>query len=349
MALALCVLCDRPRPSARHRAHARTGCTHINSVYTHRGPSPLVGVSYTTHTNYYFKSSNKHFLGGDIMVCACCVSLPRVSLVLGTTALGMIGGSRLLLRKRSVSGSVSQAFAICLLLFSGVLVALDNHAGLRKFAFARLCQTVASLDDLNKLRCDSLGIREVGGDVIEFGPGPGTNFRCWGKEDVRHTGRLRRWVGVDPNEDFEAMQEAEAVRRNATYFPRETVWLRGEDVAVEAGTFDAAVLTHVLCSVSDPAAILRQAARALRPGGKIYILEHVAADEGTALWYVQQLAAPVFYIVANGCTFRNAVAVLRADTSGFEPFAIEALDAPISIPIMRPHIIATAVKKAWRR
>ena len=180
---------------------------------------------------------------------------------------------------------------------------------------------------------------------LEFGPGPGTNFRCWGNDDGNHTGRIRRWVGVDPNDEFGAMQEAEALKRNATYFPRSSVWLRGEDVAVEAGTFDAAVLTHVLCSVSDPAAVLRQAARALKPGGKIYVLEHVVATEGTALYYAQQLVAPIFYIVANGCNFRDVAAVLRADDSGFTPFAVEALDAPMPIPVVRPHVVATAVKK----
>ena len=151
---------------------------------------------------------------------------------------------------------------------------------------------------------------------------------------------------MDPNDEFGAMQDAEAVKRNATYFTRESVWLRGEDVAVEPGSFDAAVLTHVLCSVSDPAAVLRQAARALKPGGKLYLLEHVAADKGTAVWYAQQLLAPVFFIVANGCTFRDVASVLHADSSGFEPFAIETLQAPMPIPVVRPHLIATAVKKA---
>ena len=81
-------------------------------------------------------------------------------------------------------------------------------------------------------------------------------------------------------------------------------------------------------------------------GGKLYLLEHVAADKGTAVWYAQQLVAPVFFIVANGCTFRDVASVLHADRSGFEPFAIETLQAPMPIPVVRPHLIATAVKKA---
>ena len=283
------------------------------------------------------------------MVCACCISLPQISLVLGSTALAIIATGRFLFKTRKLGAYMAHAVAILLLLLSGVLAALDNHDGLRKFAFAKLCQKMTNSDDLNELRCNTLGLREVAGDVIEFGPGPGTNYRCWGDNDPAHTGRITRWVGVDPNDDFGAMQEAEAVKRNATYFPRESVWLRGEDVAVEAGSFDAAVLTHVLCSVSDPATVLRQAARALKPGGKLYLLEHVSAEEGTALRYIQQIIAPLLYIVANGCTFRDLATVLHADRSGFESFAIERLEAPISVRVARPHILATAVKQADRK
>lgn len=308
------------------------------------------------------------------MVCVCCVSLPQVSLVLGTTAAATVGGSRFLHRKRRVSSCVSHSFALLLLLLSFILALLDNHDGLRKLAFAKLCQKLASSEGMDDLRCNKLGLREVGGVVIEFGPGPGTNFRCWGAEDAAHTGRIQRWVGVEPNDEFGAMQESEALKRNATYFPRENAWLRGEDVAVETGTFDTAVrnrrslthththsavlslqcvrrtafsqvLTHVLCSVSDPAAVLRQAAAALKPGGKIFVLEHVAAVEGTANWYAQQLVAPIFYIVANGCTFRDVATLLRADTSGFDPFVVEEVDAPMPIPVTRPHVIATSLKK----
>lgn len=280
------------------------------------------------------------------MVCVCCVSLPQVAIVLCTTAIAIVAGSRTLFQNRKVSSCVSHAFAMIVMLLAGALTALDNHPGMRKFAFAKMCQKLSSTPELDELRCHTLGLGEVGGDVIEFGPGPGTNYRCWGADDVNHTGRINRWVGVDPNEEFATMQDAEAKNRNATYFPRESVWLRGEDVAVEAGTFDAAVLTHVLCSVTDPAVVLSQAARALKPGGKVYILEHVTADEGTWVRYAQHLVSPVFFIAFNGCNFRDTASILRADRSGFEPFDIQNVQAPMPIAIIKPHVIATAVKKA---
>ena len=49
--------------------------------------------------------------------------------------------------------------------------------------------------DLDVIRCEDLGLSRITGEVIEFGPGPGTNFRCWS-----NASSIRRWVGVEPNE-----------------------------------------------------------------------------------------------------------------------------------------------------
>ena len=122
--------------------------------------------------------------------------------------------------------------------------------------------------------------------------------------------------------------------------------MRGEDVDVAAGSYDAAVLTHVLCSVDDPPAVLGQAARALKPGGKLFVMEHVAAPEGTTMRALQVAFAPVFDIVANGCKFRPTADILRAEAArrGFGDLSIDAFDAPVPIPFLRPHVIATATR-----
>ena len=99
-----------------------------------------------------------------------------------------------------------------------------------------------------------------------------------------------RWVGVEPNAFFAEAQAAAAANSSS---PRETKWLKGETVDVEAGSFDAAVLTHVLCSVDDPAEVVRQAARALKSGGQLLVMEHVAAPEGTPMRAVTMVPNPI--------------------------------------------------------
>jgi len=43
-------------------------------------------------------------------------------------------------------------------------------------------------------------------------------------------------------------------------------------------TFDVAVSTFVFCSVPDPLAGLRELGRVVRPGGDIWLLEHMRVD-----------------------------------------------------------------------
>ena len=45
------------------------------------------------------------------------------------------------------------------------------------------------------------------------------------------------------------------------------------------GTFDVAIATFVLCSVSDPAAGLRELGRVVRSRGDIWLLEHMRVDD----------------------------------------------------------------------
>ena len=52
------------------------------------------------------------------MVCACCIALPQISLLLGSTGIAIIGGSRVFLHKRRVSSGLSLFFASLLLLLA---------------------------------------------------------------------------------------------------------------------------------------------------------------------------------------------------------------------------------------
>ena len=134
------------------------------------------------------------------MVCACCVSLPAVSLVLFTTAAAIWIGARSILRARwlhiaPVQGLLlfmTGALSLILILLATTLGVLDNHDGLRSAAFARLCTSMTRSPELDQTRCESLGLSQLSGEVIEFGPGPGTNFRCWGGE----SSGITKWTGV---------------------------------------------------------------------------------------------------------------------------------------------------------
>ena len=110
---------------------------------------------------------------------------------------------------------------------------------------------------------------QAGEKVLDIGSGPGLLAAELAEEgaDV---------LGVDPSESMLAM----ARRREA---PR-TRFEPGDALAlpVADGSFDAAVSTQVLEYVEDVAGALREAHRALRPGGRLLVLD---TDWDSIVWH----------------------------------------------------------------
>ena len=227
---------------------------------------------------------------------------------------------------------LSFVLIVLLAIFLGVL---QQQPHFRSQFFAKLITMMTKSEHLLQERCNLLS--NVSGKVLEFGPGPGTNFKCMFNLSISS------WTGVEPNTYFEDVLTDAKSAQNLT-FPTNTVWMKGGDVNVEPGTFDVVIGTHLLCSVGDAEVVLKQAARALKPGGKYLFLEHVSAPRGTQLQYIQQFIAPFFYIVGNGCEFKETwTDILTSDSLRGYDIDLKHFDAEMMAP-MKPHIIGTATK-----
>lgn len=90
------------------------------------------------------------------------------------------------------------------------------------------------------------------------------------------------------------------------------VGARAEKLPFGDGSFDSAVATLTWCSVADPVAAFAEVRRVLRPGGRLFLLEHVHNTWQPAR-KLQSMAAPTWRRVAWGCRIdQDTVGLLEA-------------------------------------
>lgn len=164
----------------------------------------------------------------------------------------------------------------------------------------------------------------LSGRVIELGAGNGLNFK-------HYPDTVAEVLAVEPDDVLRA--HAETAARTAM-IPIRVVAGHADALPAADCSFDAAVVSLVLCSVPDPAGALAALRRALRPGGELRFYEHVRS--GTrAVGRTQDLIDPLWTRVAGGCHLnRDTLAAIRA--CDFEICSVEKVTFGL------PHILGRA-------
>ncbi len=202
---------------------------------------------------------------------------------------------------------------------------------MRKRLFAQLLPPLAQahLRLSEDLRRALLG--DLEGVVLELGPGTGVNLPLFGP-------RVRWWWGLEPNPYLHPHLERAL---EAQGLPGRVLPGRAEAIPLPDGSVDAAVATLVLCSVSNLQGALREIQRVLKPGGVLVFLEHVAAPPKTPLRLAQDLFAPLWAFLGDGC-HPNRETLKALEGAGFSP--IQAQDFRLPLGLVAPHVAGKAYK-----
>ena len=143
------------------------------------------------------------------------------------------------------------------------------------------------------------------GDVVEIGFGSGLNVPFY-------PAAVTRVAAVEPADLGWKLADR---RVRAASVPVARSGLDGQSLPFEDDSYDAALSTWTLCTVTDAIGALRELRRVIKPGGTLHFLEHgLAPDERVRRW--QHRLDPMQKRLFGGCHLtRPIVELLR--TAGF--------------------------------
>ena len=139
------------------------------------------------------------------------------------------------------------------------------------------------------LRKETAG--QAHGVVLEVGAGNGLNFFYYDPEKVE------RVEAIEP--DTNTLRHARQ-RLSTARVPINLTQAAAKDLPFADDTFDSVVATLVFCSVTDPQRGLREIMRVLKPGGSLYMVDHVRS-QGAVASRIEDMITPITRRVSGNC------------------------------------------------
>jgi len=192
---------------------------------------------------------------------------------------------------------------------------------------------------------DEWGLREIrrevltqaSGRTLDLGSGTGANLCLYAPEvdelvltepEVHMQRSLRRRLAAERRTDVELFQAP------------------AEELPFTDSSFDCVVCTMVLCTIPLPATALTEAARVLKPDGKLLFLEHVRSEDPGFARLQDRWEKPWRFLTAGCHCNRDSLATIESS-----PFTVERLrrsQMPMAPLILKPLVYGSAtLAAAW--
>lgn len=147
--------------------------------------------------------------------------------------------------------------------------------------------------------------RNIEGNVLEIGAGTGVNLGFYDFSRISSYSAVDRKISEKLRKfDFPKDKKIELVSASV------------ENLPFEDNLFQTIVFTLVFCSVDNPMAGLKEIKRVLKPGGRIYFMEHVMPEHGILKNLFNKVNSN-WNKIANGCNLNRETAEFIRD-AGFE-------------------------------
>ncbi|AXK34392.1 class I SAM-dependent methyltransferase [Streptomyces armeniacus] len=134
-------------------------------------------------------------------------------------------------------------------------------------------------------------LADATGRIVEIGAGSGANFR-------HYPPQVEQVIAVEPEPRLRGLATRAAAEAPV---PVEVRTGQGEELPVEDSAVDGVVMSLVLCTIPDVPRALGEAARVLRPGGRLYFYEHVRSTN-PRFARKQRIVNTVWPVLAGGCS-----------------------------------------------
>jgi ubiquinone/menaquinone biosynthesis C-methylase UbiE len=168
----------------------------------------------------------------------------------------------------------------------------------------RVTHLVCANKAMQKVRRPAL--EGLSGTVVEIGFGSGPNVGLY-------PSGVDKVYAVEPSQVARTMASE---RVAASEVDVEFIGLTGEQLPLPDASVDSVLSTFTLCTIPDVDQALREARRVLKPGGRLFFLEHGLAESPKVQKWQHRLD-PIQQRVAGGCHLARRIDDLVAD-AGFD-------------------------------